>query len=199
MVLLIPAAPGIPGDFNDDGTVDAADYVVWRKNDGTQAGYNSLPHPLRPNNRREARSPVRMRLLPSRRPWCCSCLRLLVGVAGEVGPHSQCQNSSTRDTGQQTTVLLYDSLTGLKVRLQITRSRGCSPARAELRDQSYQSPSLHNLCRSGRDHEHYYATNFDHRVVPRVRRGWRLLLEPRPRTVKIVVCRKCGAHRREDD
>ena len=29
----------IPGDFNLDGTVDAADYVVWRKTDGTQAGY----------------------------------------------------------------------------------------------------------------------------------------------------------------
>ncbi|MEX0643378.1 MAG: hypothetical protein WD468_11785 [Pirellulales bacterium] len=26
---------GTPGDFNDDGVVDAADYVVWRKNDGT--------------------------------------------------------------------------------------------------------------------------------------------------------------------
>jgi hypothetical protein len=23
---------GIPGDFNDDGTVDAGDYVLWRKN-----------------------------------------------------------------------------------------------------------------------------------------------------------------------
>jgi hypothetical protein len=31
----------IPGDFNNDGTVDAADYVVWRKTDGTQAGYDS--------------------------------------------------------------------------------------------------------------------------------------------------------------
>jgi hypothetical protein len=28
-------APGIIGDFNDDGTVDAADYVVWRKHNGT--------------------------------------------------------------------------------------------------------------------------------------------------------------------
>ena len=30
----------LPGDFNNDGTVDAADYVVWRKNDGTQTGYD---------------------------------------------------------------------------------------------------------------------------------------------------------------
>jgi hypothetical protein len=30
----------LPGDFNQDGVVDAADYVVWRKTDGTQAGYD---------------------------------------------------------------------------------------------------------------------------------------------------------------
>jgi hypothetical protein len=30
----------LPGDYNDDGVVDAADYVVWRKNDGTQDAYN---------------------------------------------------------------------------------------------------------------------------------------------------------------
>jgi hypothetical protein len=30
----------LPGDFNNDGTVDAADYVVWRKTDGTQDGYD---------------------------------------------------------------------------------------------------------------------------------------------------------------
>jgi hypothetical protein len=32
---------GITGDYNDDGTVDAADYVVWRKNAGTT---NTLPN-----------------------------------------------------------------------------------------------------------------------------------------------------------
>jgi hypothetical protein len=31
----------VPGDFNSDGTVDAADYVVWRKNDGKPAGYDA--------------------------------------------------------------------------------------------------------------------------------------------------------------
>lgn len=29
------------GDFNLDGVVDAADYVVWRKTDGTQSGYDT--------------------------------------------------------------------------------------------------------------------------------------------------------------
>lgn len=30
-----------PGDLNANGLVDAADYVAWRKNDGTQAGYDT--------------------------------------------------------------------------------------------------------------------------------------------------------------
>ena len=29
------------GDYNGNGVVDAADYVVWRKTDGTPAGYNA--------------------------------------------------------------------------------------------------------------------------------------------------------------
>jgi hypothetical protein len=35
------AVAGLPGDFNTDGAVDAADYVLWRKNDGTQTGYDA--------------------------------------------------------------------------------------------------------------------------------------------------------------
>jgi hypothetical protein len=31
VALLIDAAPTLDGDFNSDGIVDAADYVVWRK------------------------------------------------------------------------------------------------------------------------------------------------------------------------
>ncbi len=31
----------LPGDLNRDGMVDAADYVAWRKTDGTQAGFDS--------------------------------------------------------------------------------------------------------------------------------------------------------------
>jgi hypothetical protein len=33
--------PAGPGDFNADGIVDAADYVVWRENDGNQEGYST--------------------------------------------------------------------------------------------------------------------------------------------------------------
>lgn len=32
--------PGLPGDFNGDGIVDSADYVLWRKNEGTAEEYN---------------------------------------------------------------------------------------------------------------------------------------------------------------
>jgi hypothetical protein len=39
-VLLQVVATGIPGDYNQNGVVDAADYVVWRKSDGSQAGYH---------------------------------------------------------------------------------------------------------------------------------------------------------------
>ncbi len=35
-----PPGVGLPGDFNGDGAVNAADYVVWRKTDGSQDGYN---------------------------------------------------------------------------------------------------------------------------------------------------------------
>jgi hypothetical protein len=38
---LLTATVVPPGDFNDDGTINAADYVVWRKFDGTQQGYDN--------------------------------------------------------------------------------------------------------------------------------------------------------------
>jgi hypothetical protein len=45
----IAAVSGIlPGDYNNDGTVDAADYVVWRKNEGTNnmLANNPTPGPI---------------------------------------------------------------------------------------------------------------------------------------------------------
>ncbi|MEX2307388.1 MAG: hypothetical protein WD738_07335 [Pirellulales bacterium] len=38
-IVTVLTAP-LQGDFNNDGFVDAADYVHWRKNDGTPEGYN---------------------------------------------------------------------------------------------------------------------------------------------------------------
>jgi hypothetical protein len=40
-VTFMPAAAGLAGDFNDDGSVDAADYVLWRQNNGSN---NALPN-----------------------------------------------------------------------------------------------------------------------------------------------------------
>jgi hypothetical protein len=37
----VASIPEPDGDFNHDGFVDAADYVAWRKTDGTAVGYNS--------------------------------------------------------------------------------------------------------------------------------------------------------------
>jgi glucose/arabinose dehydrogenase len=37
-VYLLQYVPDVPGDYNDDGVVDAADYVVWRKHVGAPAG-----------------------------------------------------------------------------------------------------------------------------------------------------------------
>jgi hypothetical protein len=44
----LPAQPGddLDGDYNDDGIVDAADYVVWRKFDTTSTDLPNDPNPL---------------------------------------------------------------------------------------------------------------------------------------------------------
>jgi hypothetical protein len=41
LTVLINPLAALAGDFNGNGIVDAADYVVWRKNDGTQGGYDA--------------------------------------------------------------------------------------------------------------------------------------------------------------
>jgi hypothetical protein len=41
---LAEAPAGLQGDYNDDGKVDAADYVVWRKNEGTMNILPNDPH-----------------------------------------------------------------------------------------------------------------------------------------------------------
>src|SRR5690606_35601535 len=36
---VLPPSEGLTGDYNQDGSVDAADYVVWRRDDGSVPGY----------------------------------------------------------------------------------------------------------------------------------------------------------------
>jgi hypothetical protein len=45
-VIPTPVPPGNDGDYNDDGTVDAADYVMWRKLNGTSTDLPNDPNPL---------------------------------------------------------------------------------------------------------------------------------------------------------
>jgi hypothetical protein len=40
---------GLAGDFNNDGSVNAADYVSWRQNDGTDAGYAKFRENFQPS------------------------------------------------------------------------------------------------------------------------------------------------------
>jgi PEP-CTERM motif len=37
----IVIVPTLPGDYNQNGTVDAADYVIWRKTGGSTDDYNA--------------------------------------------------------------------------------------------------------------------------------------------------------------
>jgi len=39
LVLRVILAPHLAGDYNQNGVVDAPDFVVWRTIDGTQEGY----------------------------------------------------------------------------------------------------------------------------------------------------------------
>ena len=105
--LRLAAEPTLPGDFNHDGTVDAADYIVWRKTDGTPAGYNTW----RANFGQPAGSGSGRR---------CECHRSRTGNVGDAyrggcwlvspatpGRIKSPNNSSTRDTGQQTTLVTH--------------------------------------------------------------------------------------------
>jgi hypothetical protein len=40
-VIYAPLSTTLDGDFNNNGVVDAADYVVWRETDGSPQGYNT--------------------------------------------------------------------------------------------------------------------------------------------------------------
>jgi PEP-CTERM motif len=40
-LLDVSSVVSAPGDFNNDHKVDAADYVIWRKTNGTQVGYDA--------------------------------------------------------------------------------------------------------------------------------------------------------------
>jgi autotransporter-associated beta strand protein len=98
--LEVIAAP--PGDYNGDGNVDAADYVAWRKNNGTQEGYDAW----RTNFGRTAGggsgaagSPHSEFLVPE--PFSCSLALAVVmtAVLGRRSPRSSRIKAEKRDDG----------------------------------------------------------------------------------------------------
>ncbi len=80
-----PFVDALAGDFNNDGSVDAADYVVWRKNLGSQDDYNLW----RTNFGRPAESGAAVNLVSngiSSVPEASSILLFLLGVALCLAP-----------------------------------------------------------------------------------------------------------------
>ena len=72
----------LDGDYNDDGRVDAADYVVWRKTDGSPAGYSLW----RTNfGRSLAGSAAGAGLAATSIPEPCTLLILILGGFGLLG------------------------------------------------------------------------------------------------------------------
>lgn len=81
MGVLSVKATALLGDYNANGTVDAADYIVWRKTDGGETAYNTW----RTNFERTAGSGT---ALPSAKPLSAALpepaalFLLAIGVAG---------------------------------------------------------------------------------------------------------------------
>ena len=105
----IITAPVLPGDYNHDGIVDAADYVVWRKTDsGNSQGYTDWQDEFRRGHGRRWRlggsvAPPDRRARTGNAGAADVCGGWLVSPA-RPGRIESPSNSSTRDTGQQWTV-----------------------------------------------------------------------------------------------
>jgi len=70
MRFVIEAQVVFPGDYNHNGVVDAADYVWWRKFDGTQSEYDTWQVHFG-ESIAAARVPVQMPLPLNRGQWRC--------------------------------------------------------------------------------------------------------------------------------
>ena len=96
----------LPATSTTTATVDAADYVVWRKTDGTPDRLQPCAHPLRPNGRQrlqyrgERRRP---RAVDAGDASSGGCGRVFTSTPGRI---ESPENSSTRETGQQLTPFL---------------------------------------------------------------------------------------------
>ena len=81
---LQPAAAGIAGDYNANGTVDAADYVLWRDNLNSTVMLPNDPTPgnVTPEDLRGVANQFRQ--IRRHRSWYCDCKHSGTGVAGAV-------------------------------------------------------------------------------------------------------------------
>jgi hypothetical protein len=99
--------PVLAGDYNKNGTVDAADYVVWRKNDGTPAGYTAWRTHFGQSTGSSSGASADT-AVPEPATFV-----LLIVTAGSYfrrcRRHRKSINSSTRDTGHQPTVTSYSA------------------------------------------------------------------------------------------
>ena len=77
-----------PGDFNSDGKVDAADYVVWRKSNGSQSGYNTWRSHFGPSVGSGAALPS-VEPLSAAVPEPATIVLFGVGLAATFGAFSQ--------------------------------------------------------------------------------------------------------------
>jgi hypothetical protein len=77
----IGTAPTLMGDYNGNGTVDAADYVVWRKTDSANpAGYNTW----RANFGRTAGGGAALAIaagVPEPATWGLACLAMCLAAS----------------------------------------------------------------------------------------------------------------------
>jgi peptidyl-tRNA hydrolase len=104
--VLAVVAPGVPGDYNGNGTVDAADYVVWRTNDGTQTGYDT---------------------------WRANFGRAASSGAGDTGSASASANPLSATVPEPASARLFGLATAALIVSRRTTGRSRSPARRFLR------------------------------------------------------------------
>jgi hypothetical protein len=95
MALLINAAPTLPGDVNEDGVVDAADYVVWRAGLGTE--YTEEQYDIwRANFGRQISAGGRSSMLPGNAPEPATWWLFLAAAAIQsLARRRKCQWHST--------------------------------------------------------------------------------------------------------
>lgn len=107
LALSLTASGVIEGEYNRNGVVDVADFVVWRKTDGTPVGYDSWRAHFG-ETAAVVRPPAALFLNPVPPCWCCWQL------PGNALSYDS-QYSLAYETGQQNTVMTVPRATNTPV------------------------------------------------------------------------------------